>query len=214
MAIDFKKTQKELYQPKTTPSIVDVPEMTYIMVNGAGDPNTSDSYASALEVLYGLSYAIKMSKKSDNIPPGYYDFVVPPLEGLWWLEGSDATDVDFLHKDKFSWISMIRQPEFVTTEVYEATVATLAAKKPELQLSRARLESFVEGLCAQVMHLGSYDSEPETIAALFAFVEASGYQIDLSETRRHHEIYLGDPRKTAPEKLKTVIRYPIALQSK
>ena len=205
--IDYKKTQKDLYQPKTTPSIVDVPEMTFIMVDGRGDPNTSESYQSAIEILYGLSYSIKMSKMSGSEPDGYFDYTVPPLEGLWWL--ADGGDGYFSDKEKYYWTSMIRQPEFVTSSVFETGKTALAKKKKGLDLSRARLELFTEGLCAQVMHIGSYDDEPATIALLYQFITDSGYQVALSETRRHHEIYLSDPRKTAPEKRKTVLRYPI-----
>ena len=205
--IDFKKTQKDLYQPKTTPAIVDVPEMVFIMVDGRGDPNTSESYQAAIEILYGLSYSIKMSKMGGNAPEGYFDYTVPPLEGLWWL--ANGGDADFPDKEKFCWTSMIRQPEFVTLSVFEAAKTALAKKKQGLDLSRARLESFNEGLCAQVMHIGPYDDEPATIALLYQFIADSGYQADISETRRHHEIYLGDPRKIAPEKRKTVLRYPI-----
>jgi hypothetical protein len=208
MPVDFRKTQKELYMPKTTPSIVEVPQMVFFMVDGAGNPNTSPDYAAALGILYGLSYSVKMSKMSATQPNGYFDFVVPPLEGLWWFkDGGVITDI--LDKDNFCWTSMVRQPEFVTSEVFEATKAALAKKKPELYLPAARLETFTEGLCAQIMHIGAYDNEPATIAVLEKFIEESGYTTDFTATRRHHEIYLGDPRKTAPEKLKTVIRYPI-----
>ncbi len=208
MKIDFKKEQKELYQPKTTPSIIDVPEMVFIAVDGGGNPNTSPAYKSALETLYGFSYSIKMSKMGTAQPTGYFDFVVPPLEGLWWFkDGGVITDI--LDKDNFCWTSMIRQPDFVTAEVFESTRLTLAEKKPELDLSKARLMKFTEGLCAQIMHIGAYDDEPVSIAVLESFIAESGYLPDFTEPRRHHEIYLSDPRKTAPEKLKTVIRYPI-----
>jgi len=214
MPIDFKKTEKELYQPKATPSIIDVPEMVFIAVDGQGDPNTSEEYKNALEVLYGLSYSIKMSKMSGTQPEGYFEYVVPPLEGFWNLDdaffkGNGATKTD---KSKFAWTSLIRQPGFVTQEVFETAKATLAKKKPGLDLSKARLERIIEGLCVQVMHIGSYDDEPATIEAMDAFAVQNGYKIDINETRRHHEIYLNDPRKTAPEKLKTVIRHPIREQ--
>ena len=205
--IDYKKTQKDFYFPKTAPSVIEVPEMVFIMVDGEGDPNTSESYQTALEILYGLSYSIKMSKKSGAAPEGYFEYVVPPLEGLWWFK--DGGEMNVSKKDEYCWTSMIRQPEFVTEEVFEAAKTALAKKKPGLDSGRARLELFTEGLCAQVMHIGPYDEEPATIAGLYKFVGDSGYLVDLSETRRHHEIYLGDPRKIAPEKRKTVIRYPI-----
>jgi hypothetical protein len=208
MAVDFKKEQRALYQPKTAPSVVEVPEMAFIAVDGEGNPNTSPAYKTALEVLYGLSYGIKMSKLGGAQPAGYFDFVVPPLEGLWWRKGGGVI-ADILDKDRFAWTSMIRQPDFVTGEVFEAAKRTLANKKPELDLSKARLTRFTEGLCAQVLHVGAYDDEPGTIAVLERFILESGHVPDFSDTRRHHEIYLGDPRKTAPEKLKTVIRYPI-----
>lgn len=208
MQIDYKKTEKEFYQPKTTPSIIDVPEMIFIAVDGAGNPNTSPEYKSALEILYGFSYGIKMSKMSGTQPDGYFDYVVPPLEGLWWVKDGDVI-TNILDKDNFRWTSMIRQPDFVTDDVFQAAKLTLAQKKPDLDLPRARLLKLTEGLCAQIMHIGVYDDEPATIAVLEKFIEKSGYIADFSDKRRHHEIYLGDPRKTAPEKLKTVIRQPI-----
>lgn len=207
MPIDYKKTEKALYLPKTTPSTIDVPEMPFIMIDGKGDPNTSASYQSAVEILYGLSYSVKMSKMGNRPPEGYFDYIVPPLEGLWWTE--DDREVDFSRKDEFLWTSMIRQPEFVTPDVFQAAVGALIKKKPELDLSIARFERFTEGLCAQIMHIGSYDDEPATIAVLKRYVSEQGYAGDISGKRRHHEIYLSDPRKTAPEKRKTVIRHPI-----
>jgi len=201
MPIDFKKTEKDLYQPKTTPSIIDVPEMLFIAIDGKGDPNTSEEYTAAIEVLYGLSYAIKMGNKS------VLEYVVPPLEGLWW---SPDGVVDYSAKDKFCWTSMIRQPGFVTPEVFEIAKTALAKKKAALNLSKARLMKITEGLCVQVMHIGSYDDEPVSVAEMERFAAKNGYIIDISNIRRHHEIYLSDPRKTAPEKLKTVIRHPIA----
>ena len=208
MAYDFKKEYKDLYAPKTAPSVIDVPEMTFIMVDGKGNPNTSAEYKAALEVLYGLSYGIKMSKMGDAQPDGYFDFVVPPLEGLWWsADGGVITDIS--DKDGFCWTSMIRQPDFVTAEAFEKVKSAVSKKKPDLNLSLARLVKYTEGLCAQVLHIGSYDDEPRSTTALDQFIAESGYATDFSDTRRHHEIYLGDPRKTAPEKLKTVIRYPI-----
>ena len=208
-AFDYKKEYKNLYLPDTKPGIIDVQEMVFIMVDGKGDPNTSEAYKQALEVLYGLSYAIKMSKKGGAPPEGYFEYVVPPLEGLWWGEDGYFDGTNVTDKSKFCWTAMIRQPEFVTREVFEFSKQALSKKKPDLDLSSARLESFTEGLCAQIMHIGPYDDEPETIGIMNRFVEESGYQNDMGGGRRHHEIYLGDPRKTAPEKLKTVIRHPI-----
>jgi hypothetical protein len=208
MAYDFKKEFKALYAPSTKSSIVDVPGMTLVMADGKGNPNTSAEYANAVGALYGISYAIKMSKNGGDTPDGYFDFVVPPLEGLWSVEGDEhaPTSID---KDKFLWTSMLRVPDFVTQEIFERFKETLAAKKPELDLSVIRLEKFAEGLCGQITHTGAYDDEPTTIAALEQFIEESGYRTEISGMRRHHEIYLGDPRKVEPEKLKTIIRHPI-----
>lgn len=206
---DFKKEFKDLYQPKTTPMMIQVPEMNFIMVDGKGDPNTCQAYQDATEVLYGLCYAIKMSKMGTWQPEGYFDFVVPPLEGFWWVEDEDFDGMNITDKNKFSWTSMIRQPDFVTREVYEIAQGELLRKKPGINLSATRLVRFAEGSCAQVMHLGSYDNEPKTIQALGEFIAASGFQTDITETRRHHEIYLLNPQKTPPEKLKTIIRHPI-----
>lgn len=208
-AFDFKKEDKDLYLPKTKPSIIEVPTMRFIMINGKGDPNTSPFYQTAVEVLYGISYAIKMSKKGGTPPEGYFDYVVPPLEGLWWFEDNYFDGRVIGRKDEFNWVMMIRQPDFVTPEVFETAKASLSKKKPGLDTSIARLEDFTEGLCAQVMHIGPYDDEPSIVAALEEFIEAHGYRTEMSGMRQHHEIYLSDPRKTPPEKLKTVIRHPI-----
>jgi len=208
-AFDYKKEYKDLYLPKTKPSIVDVPEICFIMVRGKGNPNTSQAYKNAMKLLYGLSYSIKMSKMSGTQPKGYFEYVVPPLEGLWWVDDDYFDGKAIADKDKLCWDSMIRQPEFVTPEVFEEARLTLGKKKPALDLSLAQLVYWNEGLCAQIMHIGSYDNEPATIEVLETFIKESGHKNDISMTRRHHEIYLGDPRKTAPEKLKTVIRHPI-----
>ena len=204
MVIDYKKTEKELYLPKTTPSVIDVPRMTFITVEGKGDPNTSEEYTAAVELLYGLSYTIKMGNKS------ILQYVVPPLEGLWSVDddfkGGGAAIND---KSKFIWTMMIRQPDFVTTNIFEAAKFTLAKKKPNLDISKAKLETITEGLCVQVMHIGSYDDEPATVAVLDGFAIENGYVLDINDIRRHHEIYISDPRKSAPEKLKTVLRHPI-----
>ena len=206
---DYKKEHKDLYLPKTSPSLIDVPKMTFIMVDGRGNPNTSEEYKAAIEILYGLSYSIKMSKKSGTAPIGYFEYVIPPLEGLWWSEAGDIDGKIITDKDKFFWTSMIRQPEFVTQDVFESTKQALNKKKPWIDLSLARLESFTEGLCAQITHIGCYDDEPTTISVLERFIIENSYVNDVSENRNHHEIYLSDPRKTVPEKLKTVIRHPI-----
>lgn len=206
---DYKKEYKDLYQPKTKPSIIEIPEMIFIAIDGKGDPNTSDEYKDALEILYGLSFTIKMSKMSGTQPEGYFEYVVPPLEGLWYVDDAKFDGTNITDKSRFCWISMIRQPEFVTEKVFENAKNALVKKKRELDLSKARLIKMTEGLCVQIMHKGTYDSEPESIAKIREFAEKSGYTEDISDTRFHHEIYLSDPRRCAPENLKTVIRHPI-----
>ena len=211
MPIDYKKTEKELYQPKATPSIIDVPEIAFIAVDGKGDPNTGAEYKAALEALYGLTYAIKMSKMSGTQPEGYFEYVVPPLEGFWnvndgYFRGGGAAISD---KSKFEWTSLIHQPDFVTEGVFEFAKASLAKKKPNLDTSNARFVRITEGLCVQITHIGPFDNEPATVAAMDKYAVENGYAIDINETRRHHEIYLSDPRKAAPEKLKTIIRHPV-----
>lgn len=209
MAIyDFKKEYKELYSPKK-PSIINVPKMNFIMVKGKGNPNTASEYKTAIEILYGLSYTIKMSKMGENQPVGYFDYVVPPLEGLWWFENDyfDGNVID--RKDEFVWIMMIRQPDFVTNEVLEIAKSILKKKKPNLDTSRSRLEEYQEGLCGQVIHLGAFDEEKATVAELEKFIEANGYKTKMDGLRQHHEIYLSDPRKTEQAKLRTIIRHPI-----
>jgi hypothetical protein len=213
MAFDFKKEYKAFYSPTTKPSIVDVPEMTFIMAGGKGNPNTSAEYKAALAVLYGLSYGVKMSKMGGAQPAGYFDFVVPPLEGLWWNAGGGVI-TDITDKANFCWTSMIRQPDFVTPELFETIKTAVAKKKAGLDLPAAQLQKFTEGLCAQTLHIGSYDDESKSTAILEQFISASGYSADFSEKRRPHEIYLHDPRKTAPEKLTTVFRYPITLSKR
>jgi len=204
MQIDFKKMEKDLYQPKTTPSIIEVGDMIFIAVDGRGDPNTSAEYTAAIEALYGLSYAIKMGNKS------IMEYVVPPLEGFWSVaddfKGGGASITD---KSKFVWTMLIRQPDFVTDEIFKTAIASVTRKKPNLDISKARLLKLNEGLCVQVMHIGSYDNEPATIVAMEQYAAENEYVIDINDTRHHHEIYLSDPRKAAPEKMKTVIRHPI-----
>jgi hypothetical protein len=207
--MDYKKEYKDLYQPKTKPSIIDVPEMIFIAVDGSGDPNTCDEYKSALEMLYGLSFTIKMSKMNGTKPNGYFEYVVPPLEGLWYADGVDFNGLNVTDKNQFKWISMIRQPEFVTESVFESAKAALAKKKPDLDLNKARLTKYTEGLCVQIMHKGSYDNEPASIEEMQKFAAENGYAEDFSENRFHHEIYLSDPRRCSSDKLKTVIRHPI-----
>jgi len=212
---DYKKEYKDLYLPKQKPTLIDVPAMDFIMVDGAGDPNYSEEYQEAVEILYGLSYTIKMSKMSGKQPAGYFEYVVPPLEGLWWFKDGDFNGINNMDKSKFQWTSMIRQPEFVTEDVFAWAVTELKKKKPRLDPAKARLERLTEGLCVQMLHIGSYDSEPATVAQMERFLAENGYTNAISDRlpsgqiRHHHEIYLGDPRKTAPEKLKTVVRHPV-----
>lgn len=210
-AFDYKKEYKDLYFPKTSPMIIQVPPIQYLMVDGKGNPNTCEEYKNAMEIMYGISYSIKMSKMSGAMPEGYFDYVVPPLEGLWTVNDRAFDGTGVIDKDKFIWTSLIRQPEFVSQEVFEMAKETLHKKKPDLDLSLARLVTWDEGLCAQIMHIGIFDEEEATILKMEEFIKEQGYVNDISETRLHHEIYLGDPRKCAPEKRKTVIRHPIRL---
>lgn len=211
MAYDFKKEQKALYVPKRKPSIVEVPPMRYVAVRGSGDPNAEGgAYKESIGILYAVAYTIKMSKMGEHRISGYFDFVVPPLEGFWWQEG--RAGIDFSRKDLFQWASAIRLPDFVTPEVLEWAQAEAAAKKG-MDAAKAELLDVDEGLCAQVMHVGPYDDEPATIQALDAFIASEGYELDVSSTnagRHHHEIYLSDPRRTDPAKMRTAIRHPIA----
>ena len=203
--IDFKKKYKELYSPKAVPSIIDVPEITFIAIDGKGNPNVNPEYATAIETLYGLSYNIKMNNKS------ILEYVVPPLEGFWSVDSDDfkGGGAPITDKSKFVWTMMIRQPDFVTEDIFEAAKVALAKKKPNLDIGKVRLVKITEGLCVQVMHIGSFDDEPATIVVMEEYAKEKGYVVDINETRRHHEIYLSDPRKVAEEKLKTVIRHPI-----
>lgn len=207
MPFDFKKEYKEFYLPKDKPSLVTVPAMNYIAVRGKGDPNEAGgAYQSALEVLYGIAYTIKMSKKGDHRIEGYFDYVVPPLEGFWQQAGVQG--VDYTRKSDFEWISCIRLPDFVTREDF-GWAAETAARKKKISTSAAEFLTFEEGLCVQCLHVGPYDTEPATVEKMHAFAAEQGFELDFSDVRRHHEIYLVDPRKTAPEKLKTVIRHPV-----
>ena len=208
--LDYKKEYKDLYQPAAKPSLIEVPEMIFIAVDGGGDPNTSPEYKAAMEILYGLSFTIKMSKMDGSQPEGYFEYVVPPLEGLWYVDGISFDGLNVADKNKFKWVSMIRQPEFVTEQVFEAAREKLAKKKPDLDLSKARLMKYTEGLCVQIMHKGAYDDEPRSIEMIKKFAAGNGLTEDFSEGRFHHEIYLSDPRKCAPERLRTVIRHPVS----
>ena len=207
MPFDFKKEYKEFYMPKGKPEIVTVPKMNYIAVRGKGNPNEDDGdYKKSIELLYGIAYTIKMSKKGDHKIEGYFDYVVPPLEGFWWQD--DVDGIDYSHKENFRWISVIRLPDFVTRSDFEWATEE-ATRKKKMDFSKVEFLTVEEGLCVQCMHSGSYDDEPATIAAMDKFIADNGYENDISDTRRHHEIYLSDARKVAPEKLKTVIRHPI-----
>ena len=207
MTFDYKKEYKEFYLPPKTPVIADIPMMNYVAVRGTGNPNDSDGeYKKALSLLYGISFTIKMSYKGSHRIEGYFPYVVPPLEGLWWQDG--ITGIDYSHKDSFQWISMIRLPEFVTKEEFDWAVQE-AEEKKQTDFSRTEFFTYNEGLCVQCMHIGSYDDEPATLRKMETFLSENGYQPDFSGERLHHEIYLSDPRRTAPERLKTVIRQPI-----
>lgn len=207
MPFDFKKEYKEFYMPKGKPEIVVVPKMNYIAVRGKGNPNVEDGeYKKSIELLYGIAYTIKMSKKGDHKIEGYFDYVVPPLEGFWWQENIDG--IDYSHKENFQWISVIRLPDFVTKADFDWAIEE-ATRKKKMDFSKVEFLTLEEGLCVQCMHSGSYDDEPATVAAMDKFIADNGYENDISDTRRHHEIYLSDARKVAPEKLKTVIRHPI-----
>ncbi len=207
MAFDFKQEYKEFYLPRSRPGIVTIPRMNYIAVRGQGDPNLEDgAYKQAIGLLYGIAFTIKMSKMGDHRIEGYFDYVVPPLEGFWWQEG--VKGIDYAHKEDFHWISVIRLPDFVTRNDFAWAVAEATQKKKK-DFSKAEFLTYEEGLCVQCMHIGPYDEEPATVSMMHAFMEQQGYSLDISEKRLHHEIYLSDARKAAPEKLKTVIRHPI-----
>ena len=210
VAFDFKKEYKEFYMPKDKPAIVTIPKMNYISVRGHGNPNDENGeYKVAIGLLYAIAFTIKMSKKGNHQIDGYFDYVVPPLEGFWWMEGMDG--IDYAHKEEFNWISVIRLPDFVTKDDFLWAVSE-ATKKKKLDLSKVEYLTIDEGLCVQCMHIGSYDDEPATVDKMHRFVENHGYVLDISDKRLHHEIYLSDARKVAPEKLKTVIRHPIRKQ--
>ena len=207
MAFDFKKEYKEFYLPKNKPEIVNVPKANYIAVRGNGDPNEEGgAYKKAIEVLYAVAYTLKMSYKTDHKIEGFFPYVVPPLEGFWQQGNGDG--FDYAHKDDLEWISVIRLPDFITKEDLDWAVKT-ASEKKKTDCSTAEFLTIDEGLCVQIMHNGSYDSEPETVALMDEYLKENGYVNDISDKRRHHEIYLSDPRKTPPEKWKTVIRHPI-----
>ena len=207
MPFDYKKEYKAFYLPPKTPEILSVPPMNFVAVRGKGDPNEeAGEYKAAMEILYGIAYTIKMSKKGDRQIEGYFDYVVPPLEGFWWQER--IVGVDYSRKADFCWISVIRLPDFVTRADFDWAVQE-ATRKKKTDFSKAEFFTYDEGLCVQCMHIGPYDDEPQTVEQMHRFAEQQGYTVEITETRYHHEIYLSDARKTVPEKLRTVIRHPI-----
>ena len=207
MAFDFKKEYKEFYMPKNKPEIVTVPKANYIAVRGKGNPNEEGGdYQNVIGILYAVAYTLKMSYKTDYRIEGFYEYVVPPLEGFWWQKGVDG--VDYSSKSTFNWISVIRISDFISEKDFEWAVET-ATKKKKLDCSKAEFLTIEEGLCVQIMHIGSFDDEPETVRKMDEFITENGYVNDFTQNRLHHEIYLSDARKVAPEKWKTVIRHPI-----
>lgn len=202
MPFDFKKEYKSLYQPKTAPEIITVPPITYAAVHGEGDPNEDGgAYKSAVGVLYGILYTIKMSRRGEHAIDGYFDFVVPPLEGFW-------ENAEYTNKERFRWISVLRLPDFVTEDVFEWAKSEVARKK-KIDCFAAEILKLNEGLCVQCMHIGSYDNEPQTVAKMDSFLAENGFANDFTDNRLHHEIYISDPNKCAEEKRKTIIRHPI-----
>ena len=207
MAFDYKKEYKEFYLPRSKPEIVEVPPMNYIAVRGQGDPNEENgAYQQAIGILYAIAYTIKMSYKGDHQIEGFFEYVVPPLEGFWWQEGVDG--IDYADKSSFHWIAVIRLPDFVTKADFDWAIEE-AARKKKLDCSAAEMLTVYEGLCVQMMHLGSFDDEPASVALMDAYISEHGYVNDLTTDRLHHEIYLSDARKVAPDKWKTVLRHPI-----
>ena len=207
MTFDYKKEYKEFYLPKNRPEIVDVPEMNFLAVRGSGNPNEEGgAYKASIGLLYTIAFTIKMSKKGSHEIEGYFDYVVPPLEGFWWQEG--VKGVDLTSKETFRWISVIRLPDFVRREDVAWAISEAGRKKQE-DFSKVEFLTIREGLCVQCMHVGSYDQEPETIAKMDQYLLEHGYVEDFSEERLHHEIYLSDARRVAPERWRTVIRHPV-----
>jgi len=204
---DFKKEYKELYSPKNVPMEINIPKMSFVAIDGKGNPNDKNGeYQKALETIYGIQYTIKMSKKGDYIPNGYFDYVVPPLEGFWWIDKDEIFPIK--DKSKFIWISMIRLPEYVTKDVFEWACVEVNRKK-KIDTGKAKYINFTEGLCVQMMYIGAFDDEPKAIKTIEEYILKNNYVNDISLKRRHHEIYLSDPRKIEPSKMKTIIRIPI-----
>ena len=210
MSFDFKKEYKEFYMPKGKPNIVTVPTMNYIAVRGIGDPNDEGGeYKRAIGLLYSIAFTIKMSKKLDHQIDGFFDYVVPPLEGFWWQDG--VVGIDYSNKAYFHWISVIRLPDFVTREDFEWAIKEATLKKKQ-DFSKVEFFTYEEGLCVQCMHIGPFDNEPKTVQLMHDFIEKNGYELDITDKRLHHEIYLSDARKISPDRLKTVIRHPIKVK--
>lgn len=207
MPYDFKKEQKELYQPKTAPALIHVPKMNYLAVRGKGDPNDPDGeYARSIPLLYGVAYTLKMSPRAGHVIDGFFDYTVPPLEGFWWQPG--LAGVDYANKAGFHFLSLLRLPDFVTRADFDWAVESATAKK-KMDLSPVEFFPCDEGLCVQCMHLGPYDADPQTAAKMHDFMRRQGYALDITDARYHHEIYLSDPRKCDPARLKTVLRHPV-----
>jgi len=207
MAFDYKKEYKEFYMPKNVPSIIKIPKMNYIIVKEKGNPNEENGdYKKSIGLLYGIAFTIKMSYKGARQIEGFFNYVVPPLEGLWWQEGSNT--IDYQKKETFHFISMIRLPDFVTKEDFDWAIKEATEKKKQ-DYSKVEFFTYEEGTCVQCMHIGSYDEEPKTLELMHQLMIEQGYELDITEKRFHHEIYLSDPRKCAPNKLRTVIRHPI-----
>ncbi|MDD7589195.1 GyrI-like domain-containing protein [Bullifex porci] len=210
MSFDFKKEYKEFYMPKGKPNIVTVPTMNYIAVRGIGDPNDEGGeYKRAIGLLYSIAFTIKMSKKLDHQIDGFFDYVVPPLEGFWWQDG--VIGIDYSNKASFHWISVIRLPDFVTREDFEWAIKEATLKKKQ-DFSKVEFFTYDEGLCVQCMHIGPFDDEPKTVQMMHDFIEKNGYELNITDKRLHHEIYLSDARKISPDRLKTVIRHPIKVK--
>lgn len=207
MSFDFKKEYKEFYLPKKKPEIIEVPKANFIAVRGSGDPNDEDgAYQQAIKVLYSIAYTLKMSYKTDYKIDGFFQYVVPPLEGFWWQESIEG--IDYGNKSTFRWISVIRLPDFILRKDFDWAVQA-ATKKKNIDCSIAEFLTIDEGLCVQVMHIGPFDNEPATVAIMDDFLKENGYDNDFSDKRLHHEIYLSDARKVSPEKWRTVIRHPV-----
>ena len=210
MSFDFKKEYKEFYMPKGKPNIVTVPTMNYIAVRGIGDPNDEGGeYKRAIGLLYSIAFTIKMSKKLDHQIDGFFDYVVSPLEGFWWQDG--VIGIDYSNKASFHWTSVIRLPDFVTKKDFEWAIKEATLKKKQ-DFSKVEFFTYDEGLCVQCMHIGPFDDEPKTVQMMHDFIDKNGYELDITDKRLHHEIYLSDARKVSPDRLKTVIRHPIKVK--